>query len=915
MRGRVILTCVSLLFLSSTALPQCNLTPIHSAPYRASYLDVAVDGTDLWAATSYGVQLLDRTTDPPRIVASMAVPGTTRVVRPVGGIVYTGSGSSLWVVRRSGSALQLVRSIDAGATVNDIVATPLSLYVGTANGLQQYDLLDPLRPVRTSAVFLTTGANVTSLALAGSTLYAADGDSSVEVFDITVATVPQRMASFESLPRSLSIEATATRLFVSDGLQTDLFFRTGSAPTRAARLPFGVTSLAALSNDVAFVAGTDRRLHAFDFSVAETPVELFATDIAPTGGTINRISALQIAGGRLYAAAGDAGLSSFDVSSFVAPYPVRSYPSGSTNSVSSLGGKLYAARDAGGLSEFSISQSGQLTPARQWDARVHTVHDGANALLLTSSGSTLFYWTLASLTPTLVTSVTLRRAVKSAVVIANVGYAVLDDRTFWSADLAQPSPVPQQITLSGIQPSFIARSGTAVAIADLRDDGTTSVHYFPRPDFSAPPQTVFVPGVATSGLALSAGRAAVFTFLGVTVTDFNSGTSAILPQSNTALARKLGFSGSTLLVLTDSAVNSWNTTTRTKLRSIPIPVEGVSLHVGEETATNIAGVATTAGVASVSFNAVTQTPVPIEWRLANAYYKKMIATSARLYLFDGRGIDIYSTLTSDAPRYVASVRLADTIDLAASSERLFTLSSGRIVKLTSFTRDGDLLSQSTVEEGSEDAPPAIAAVRGAPWVSISRGCRSGGCEKKTIVLDPQSLVRTSTMIGATVDVASSGNRAYAITDLPAEIRSIDVSDALHPSVTSSRPTEGSPPPVSIALGGGTVYVIGERLYAYSQPNLTKNGELLDSYQPDPAGGTSYIDQHVAIDGNCGVMTGRKFSPQFFTLPQWSSISSAAAPAATKSLAFSAGRLYLLTDYSVEVWSSGATNPGRKRATR
>src|SRR5436305_13093425 len=132
--------CVAVLFSSFLALSvsaQCNYSLGYSGAFRASYLDVAVDGNDLWAATSYGVQLLDRSSDPPALAASVAVPGITRAVRVVGGVAYAASGTRVYAIRKSGKSIAIAGSVDAGATVNDIVATPLALYVATANGLGQ----------------------------------------------------------------------------------------------------------------------------------------------------------------------------------------------------------------------------------------------------------------------------------------------------------------------------------------------------------------------------------------------------------------------------------------------------------------------------------------------------------------------------------------------------------------------------------------------------------------------------------------------------------------------------------------------------------------------------------------------------------------------------------------------------------
>ena len=61
---------VSLLLVSFEAFPQCNLSQVASVPFRASYLDIAIDGNDLWAATSYGVSLFDRSVDPPAMIVA-----------------------------------------------------------------------------------------------------------------------------------------------------------------------------------------------------------------------------------------------------------------------------------------------------------------------------------------------------------------------------------------------------------------------------------------------------------------------------------------------------------------------------------------------------------------------------------------------------------------------------------------------------------------------------------------------------------------------------------------------------------------------------------------------------------------------------------------------------------------------------
>src|SRR5437763_16718718 len=93
-----------LLCLGSPLSAQCNSSLVYSGPFRASYLDLAIDGNDLWAATGYGVQLFDRSVEPPALVTSISLPGITRVVRAVNGTAYAGSGSSVYVIHKIGRA-------------------------------------------------------------------------------------------------------------------------------------------------------------------------------------------------------------------------------------------------------------------------------------------------------------------------------------------------------------------------------------------------------------------------------------------------------------------------------------------------------------------------------------------------------------------------------------------------------------------------------------------------------------------------------------------------------------------------------------------------------------------------------------------------------------------------------------------
>jgi len=262
---------VLLIVLASPIFPQCNFTPVLSDPFRSSILDLAIDGNDLWAATSYGLALFDRSVDPPRLTATLAVPGTTRVIRLGNSLVYAGSGNSIAVVRKNGRALQLVRMVDAGAPVNDLLVTTLAIFVATKNGVAQYSLVDPTNPASPVAV---SNAATSSLALMGSTLYAAES-SRVSLF--TISPTVQPSGAISPPTTVTAVHANNGKVFISTPIDTHVFI----GLTEAGSVPFSLISIAPISGDAVFAASTDRTLRAINFTAPGTPIDLFRDDLPP----------------------------------------------------------------------------------------------------------------------------------------------------------------------------------------------------------------------------------------------------------------------------------------------------------------------------------------------------------------------------------------------------------------------------------------------------------------------------------------------------------------------------------------------------------------------------------------------------------------------------------------------------------
>ncbi|HEV8659775.1 MAG TPA: hypothetical protein VGS96_14280, partial [Thermoanaerobaculia bacterium] len=803
------LSSAFLIFLfASTALSQCDYRFQYSGAYRASIFDVWIDNNDLWAATGYGAALYDRSVDPPRLAAATGIAGLTRVVRGANGIAYAAGTNGITVVRRNGRSLQIVRTIAIGA-VNDLLLRPTSLYAATPTGIAQFDLLDPLNPMRTGATFATSSAAVTSLAATGSTLYAADGDATIEVFSIAVPSSPQKSGTIATLARASSVETIGSRLYVSDGIRTEVFTGVAATMTSLGFLAYPSTSIAEAGSNVVIVAGNDRQIRAFDTGVPANAVELFDAEVIPNGGTVNRVSAMQIAGGRLYIAGGDTGLTTYDISRFIAPFPIRAYAIGSTTSVVALSNAFYVARSGGGIQEMnrSSSSSGNLVLARQWDTtETSIVQDGAAGLLLTSSAATVSFWTLNSTLPVLISSATFRAAVQTALLSGAIATVLLEDGTLWTADMSQVAPTPVRVASSVGSLSQLARSDRGVAATEISPDGNTTIHYWSGNDLNAAPVNASVSGASTT-LSLSGATAAVFTFRGITLVDFIASSQTLLPASNTVLVKTIDIAGGKLIALTQqSTLHVWNIATAMLEKEFLVPGDAVALDAAQES--TVAAVATSAGVASINYATSTSVPSLIANMSGNAYYKKEVAGRTRLYLFDGRIVDIFDTVSTNAPRFIASVFAPGAFDIAASDSALFTLSSNGVV--SQFSAEGVPLQSKSLDEGNDIVPLAISAIAGAPWVSFSRGCATTGCEKRTVVLDPQSLVRTASLSGGIVDITVSALRAYAIFDLPGEIRIYDVRDPLHPASLATRANDVAA--LAIAYNNGTVYALADKAY-------------------------------------------------------------------------------------------------------
>jgi hypothetical protein len=891
MLGRVKVAVVLLLLfgISTSAFADCSRWEANtSSQFRTTALDLSVDGDFLWLATGYGVQLLEDG----RIVDSIALPGSTRVIRANGsGLAYAGSGANLYVLRRDGRRIVTVTLVVVGATINDLEIVSTALFAATTNGIAHFDLSMPTAPFRTSVTMPTSAPNVTSLASANNKLYAADGDATVEIYAVTVPSLPQPIGTLQSAPRANSVHATSDEhVFVSDrfGQTTDLF----SGTTLLARVPLVTTAFAASSDRTHFVAGPDRTIRVVDFTNPARVAELYAAQLAPTDGTVNFIQAMARIGDTLYVAAGDIGLVVLDATTIERPYPLVSYSGGATTSVRVSADKAWFSNAAGRITQHRIDASGlALVEERGWDAEVgSTVRDARNNGLLTTSGAKATVWSLVSATPVVATSITFADVISNAVLADTRVVALLADGTVWTVPNGQTTPAKVNVPAM----TLLARSGSAIALAEVQateTDATTIVHHYATGDLSATPRRFTIDGAVAGTLALDATRAAVFTFSGISVIELASGAVRVIAGSDRIIPKQLAFSGDDLLVMDAQRLLVYDDA-RTLLREHVLPAEAVSFDAGSA----IAAIATFKGTAASRYLVDLPRPaVPF----ASTFYKKLAAAPGRAYLLDDDGIDVFSTVTPATPRFMITVPAA--FDLAATNDALYTLANDGTV--TAYSRAGEAFATANIRDAFNSQMVAIRAAGNAVWAALATDCTVQGCrERKTFVLDPKTLAITATMTGNVTDVTVTGTRAYALFSFPDEIRVLDVADPLHPApiITAAAPPLAS----SIAFASGKVYVVAGKIFEYNQATLT--------FVQDRLAG---LDR-IRIDGTCA-LAGRGAEVTLYDLPSWAPAARQfALPSNLRTFVVQPEMLLFLTEHSLELAYPQPTGPApRRRAAR
>jgi hypothetical protein len=904
--------------LSQECLPGTSSSRI----FRTPALDLSVDGNDLWVATSFGVMLYERNGTELKALATLPVPGVTRRVGAASRHAWVASGSTLYSVGRQGGSPAIIGSLELGDQISDLLLIPPYAFLATSGGVVQVDLLRPEQPVVANRLTTTAGGAI-SLARRGAHLYAADGDLTVEVYSINLLALPQKVGTFNALPRTTSIQAVGERLFATDGQQTMIFAGSGAAQTFIASLPVAAASVVEGPRPVV-IAGGSRFITGVDLLEGAAPAILFESELPLTTG-VSRVERLAAAEGALYVAGGDAGLLVYDTRKFAAPFPHRTWRVGAARSV--VVAKSAVVSDAGelGLTHFhfatvvdpfmvqpggySLSRQGSWDEDRQW--RVLDAHaEGVDTrTILASSGGTIAVWEVRGYPPRLISKGPVPGTIRSGILRGDHALVVLSDNRVWGVSLTQTVPQSERIDAAGAA-SSIARGDGAIATVELRADGMSTIRYWASGDLSAAPQTVQVEGAATSGVAINgSGQAAVATFRGLLLADFASGAPPVV-LAEIPPGSAIAMDGNHLYAAAGSRVQQWNVSQRRAVREYELSHE-ISMLFPDQGQTVWA--ATAGGLSRIETTATGEVPQLVRSAAAGAAYRWLRTSGEFIALVSEREV---STMRVDPSQRIVRLSTfplaAIPLEVAMVGDRLYLLgSSGRV---SAVGLGGIEVASYQLEGGADAVPIGLRSIGPALHLSYLRGCSAGNCEKRTIVLDPRNgLVETSSYGGGIVDAVSDGSVAFVITDLPSELRRLNLADPFHPVVTAAVPLDEAAVSISWSAARSRLYLLGDRLSVHDAGSLTRLDQQLEPWRADPSGRLSYEDQRITVEGDCLLITGRWFAPRLLRLADLTPAGSLTVPSAVRQTATAGGLRLFLTEHSLEVMNEGSA--GRPRSAR
>lgn len=896
----------ALILVALVAHAQLPWPITHSETLRFTAADVAVDGDLVWTAGGWGLRLQRISDGAPASGLTVPIPGLTTRVVAAGGRAWAGSGNRIFTVRADDvRAIEHVLVLDG--SVNDLLLVGHYLYAATTRGVIQIDVLQPGVAVVTRSLSTTAGGAI-ALASRGNRLFAADGDVSVEIYDISFPALAQRVGSFNAFPQTTSIHSAGDLLIASDGRQTRIY-TAGAEPILVGTLPVGADAVVLARNNLLATA-EGRRISLWDTTAVGDAVLLWSGNSPVTAGSVNRISALVGASGLVLAAAGDAGLVAVSLDGFTAPYGIQSWRSPAVGSLVASDSQVIAAGPDGGMTVWRRSDSGLERRATFNTSRVSVASDLDDGRLLSFSGAALTLWNAAVTPPVQLATIDAEAPVRAAVLRGTRAWAILSNGSAVTVDFGSATPASSGWDPQVPSPYALVRRGDDIGVAGLAGGGTSSlrIHRIGGSVSAAVP----FQGAATGGIALNGnGRAALVTFAGLHLITPGAGSPVTLVQ-NVQPVHEITWSGSEVVLIRDESLELRRDTDGSLVRNTILPSSVSRAAVVPQRQEIVAG--GSGSLVLVRLSSTSRAPADVSVPEGNRYPRELAIEPGALFVRENERVTRFRLGLDGAlvPMVIVSLPQG-VIGAAISGEAIWTLSSSGTISRLGW--NGGSTAVASLPNAGDMVPLSIQQTAGALYVSYRRGCSAGACEKRTDVYDPATGQVTATLDGELLDISVDGAVAYGLFDLPKEIRRLDLRDPLRPFVTGSRELSGSPVSLAWRASDQRLFLLGSRLERLDPQNMQVLETWLDPWVADPSGRLSYTDQRVRLSAAGLAIAGRWFAPRIWpgASPDMAPVIWD-APAAGRRIVAASGGWILLTDSSIEA-ALPPSGDGRSRGVR
>ncbi|MHB1034193.1 MAG: Ig-like domain-containing protein [Pirellulales bacterium] len=207
------------------------------------------------------------------------------------------------------------------------------------------------------------------VAVSGTTVYVADDDKGLQIFDVTNPAAPALLGALDTGGRTYAVVVVGTVAYLADG-DGGLVIVDVANPAVPMQLgaydTAGIAWDVAVSGTLAYVADYDVGLTIIDVANPSAPRRLGGCD---TDGLAYGVT---VSGGLAYVADGDAGLAIVDVSDPAAPVRLGTYnTSGYARDVAVTGPSAYVADDAAGLVIIDVVNPSEPVVAGRFDTSKH----------------------------------------------------------------------------------------------------------------------------------------------------------------------------------------------------------------------------------------------------------------------------------------------------------------------------------------------------------------------------------------------------------------------------------------------------------------------------------------------------------------------------------------------------------------